>query len=213
MSHLLGTCLNCQSEHLEILSAADAKPFVEQYIRDRIAESKKYHAAAYPLVFADIDKVVLCTECESVESVIEHYKPEYTLANQTNLVNGVPVDPKQRYYFDLLSNDLRPRGEMEWLNVPYIVTFNVVKEHKAKTYKAELSYLTAVNSENIPSKSEWLIKHNEALVGLETRYPAGIQYSVNCFDGGAWDRSSNWGEANTLEKALTIAKSGPELGK
>ena len=209
MSHFVGTCLNCQSEHLEILSADDAKQFVEKYINDRMDETKKYHTTAYPLVFTDIDKVVFCTECESIQSVIEHYKTEYTLANQTNVIDNIPVDPKQRYYFDLLSNDLRPEDEMEWLNVPYVKTFNVLRAHKVKTYKAELSYLSAINSESIPSQTEWIIKHDEELANLKSRYPSGIQYSVRCFDGGAWDRSSNWGEADTLEQALSIAKTGP----
>ena len=36
-----------------------------------------------------------------------------------------------------------------------------------------------------------------------------IVFVVRCLDGGAWDRSTNWGNADTLEQALEIAKNGP----
>ena len=40
-------------------------------------------------------------------------------------------------------------------------------------------------------------------------WPSGTRYDVRCLDGGAWDRSTCWGQANTLEEALKIARTGP----
>jgi hypothetical protein len=40
-------------------------------------------------------------------------------------------------------------------------------------------------------------------------WPSGMRYDVRCLDGGAWDRSTCWGMAATLEEAVRIAKTGP----
>ena len=38
-------------------------------------------------------------------------------------------------------------------------------------------------------------------------------YWVHCLDGGCWDRPTWWGEAETLEAAAEICRSGPNWNK
>jgi hypothetical protein len=37
-------------------------------------------------------------------------------------------------------------------------------------------------------------------------WPTGFRYDVRCLDGGAWDRSTNYGMFATFEEALKLAK-------
>lgn len=207
----LGTCGECQSEALALESAADVQEHIETYVKNMDAIHEKYGIERYPLTLSDIDKVVICTECNTINDVVEHYKSEYRLKNQTQVVEGVPINPKQRYYFDNLSNNLRPvLEEAEWHGVPYIITFNIVDDHASETYQNRVKHLTAVGmADSIPSEEDWTEKHRVELERLKTTYPDGVLYSVRCYDGGAWDRSTNWGDATSLEAALVIAKSGP----
>ncbi len=47
--------------------------------------------------------------------------------------------------------------------------------------------------------------HRPYIVSQEGEYPG---YVVRCLDGGAWDRSTNWGKFDTLEEAVSQAKAG-----
>ena len=44
-------------------------------------------------------------------------------------------------------------------------------------------------------------------------WPSGTRYATRCLDGGAWDRSTNWGMFASLEEALACAMNGPEWRK
>lgn len=39
------------------------------------------------------------------------------------------------------------------------------------------------------------------------------RYWVECLDGGCWDRPTWWGEADTLEAAVEICRTGPSWNK
>lgn len=44
-------------------------------------------------------------------------------------------------------------------------------------------------------------------------WPSGVRYTVRCLDGGAWDRSTNWGSVATLELALARARASGETAE
>ena len=41
-------------------------------------------------------------------------------------------------------------------------------------------------------------------------WPSGTRYDVRCLDGGAWDRSTNWGCFSSLEEALKRVTAPPD---
>lgn len=54
-------------------------------------------------------------------------------------------------------------------------------------------------------KSHGKFQHLPFIVTVEGEYPG---YEVRCLDGGAWDRSTNWGKFPTIEEAVGRAKAG-----
>jgi len=45
---------------------------------------------------------------------------------------------------------------------------------------------------------------------LTARNAKGLVYIIRCLDGGAWDRSTLWGQTDSLQEAIKIAQAGPE---
>lgn len=52
----------------------------------------------------------------------------------------------------------------------------------------------------------------EQRAAFTEHWPSGVRYDVRCLDGGAWDRSTCWGNFATLEQALACANGGPIWG-
>jgi hypothetical protein len=97
----------------------------------------------------------------------------------------IPINPKLPRDFDDWPNDLRPRSHRKWWNRPYIqtVTWEQMKPR---------------NPEMVGEfRDRWF-----------AAWPSGTRYDVRCLDGGAWDRSTNWGSFATLDEALACASSG-----
>lgn len=100
------------------------------------------------------------------------------------VVDGVPVNPKLPKNFDSTPNDARPASHRRWEGRPYILTDE------------------GGNMQSPEARARWLAS-----------WPTGIRYDVRCLDGGAWDRSSCWGNFATLEEAIACAKAGPSWRK
>lgn len=93
-----------------------------------------------------------------------------------------PINPPLPENFDDTPNDDRPKWQIHHLwNRPYIQISDYTNQ-----------------SENEDVNKSWL----EA-------WPTGKRYDVRCLDGGAWDRSTNWGMFGSLEEAVECCKSGP----
>lgn len=121
---------------------------------------------------------------------IDSYEDKHRPENQTDIREGVCINPALRDHFDATPNELREDLELvDWWDRPYIraVTWEEMKPHNATPDEIE--------------------KHR--LSWLES-FPEGIRYDVRCLDGGAWDRSTWWGTAKTLTEALEITRTGPE---
>lgn len=116
-------------------------------------------------------------------------------------VGGVPVNPVLPEMFDSTPNEERPKSHMKFWDVPFIVTTTVEELDK---YYAERTdeYADAGRQLWAEQRKKWL----EA-------YPSGTRYEVRCLDGGAWDRSSNWGAFNNIDDAVTRAGGSPEVIK
>ena len=122
MSVYLGECFGCDESDLKIVSTkSNPKPVIEW-----IDNLKKLHAGSmhdFPeitLTADDVESYVICGSCGGVSDLIEYYKDEYRPNNQVRM-DGVIVDPKQRYMFDNLNNGLRPSNEHDdWFGLPFI---------------------------------------------------------------------------------------------
>jgi hypothetical protein len=117
-----------------------------------------------------------------------------------------PINPKLPPRFYITPNDERSQAEiLEWWNKPYIVTLDAddeeafTRQHQARL-RAEFPDLADPNVEALVAKhrADWL-----------AAWPSGTSHTVDCLDGGAWDRPSVWGVFGTLEEALKCCEIGP----
>lgn len=114
-------------------------------------------------------------------------------------VDVVLINPQLPKNFDATRNEVRPPGHAKWWHQPYIQTVTV------ESWDAIYASRTDQHAES--SRAEWV--HNR--VKWMAAWPSGTRFDVRCLDGGAWDRSTNWGGFATLEEALTRAGAGSGL--
>lgn len=139
---------------------------------------------------------------------IDEYQEQHRLKNQT-LHEGFPLNPTLRDSFDSTPNELREDAEMnDWWGLPYIISY---------TWEGQKEY-NQKHLENIKEHNpELLEKVIKDLSGAKERWferhPSGVTYQIRCLDGGAWDRSTHWGQTDNLEVAVQIAKNGPAWRK
>lgn len=133
------------------------------------------------------------------------YESRHRWQNQTNVVDGVPIDPILRDNFDYTDNEERPQLETtDWWGKPFIVTD--AWGEREETYD-EYAVRAKKNSFDADDEETFTKRNEETKKGWYESYPEGIRYNVRCLDGGAWDRSTNYGFFPSLETALAKAKS------
>jgi hypothetical protein len=117
----------------------------------------------------------------------------------------IPIDPALPSDFDNTPNDSRPLSHQAWWNRPFIVT----ERWELETWEQYRARLAEYGSEPSYTPEEWAEFQEQQRAAWLERFPGGTSYGVRCLDGGAWDRSTWWGEFNTLEEAVACAKKGP----
>ncbi|TRO11773.1 hypothetical protein EQ826_23880 [Ectopseudomonas mendocina] len=125
-----------------------------------------------------------------------------------DLAQGFLINPVLPECFDTTPNAERSYTEMAmWWERPFIVrkTWAQFEQHTInwQARRRALGEEGALSEE----ETEALVEKDRA--GFFEEYPAGEQYTVRCLDGGAWDRSTWWGNSPTLEGALDLAVNGP----
>lgn len=109
------------------------------------------------------------------------------------IINRVPINPRLPEHFDATANEDRPVLHGKFWHRPYIITDTV--EALDAFYAGRTGpYADEGRKHWIEGRKQWL-----------AAWPSGTRYTVRCLDGGAWDRSTNWGSFATLEAALAVA--------
>ncbi len=123
-------------------------------------------------------------------------------------IDGVLINPLLPEEFDITPNDDRSDDEMAlWWERPFIVvyTWHDVKLgiHRNQQRLRNEGSEYALPLEDVPAYVE---KERVVWYG---GWPNGDRFDVRCLDGGAWDRSTNWGQFATIEEALHCVAHGP----
>lgn len=113
------------------------------------------------------------------------------------IIDGVPINPRLPRAFDRTSNDERPASHQKFWNVPYIVTESVQRLDEFYASRTD-EYAEQGRKHWAEARTKWLVSS-----------PEGVRYDVRCLDGGAWDRSTWWGNFGSLDEAVSCAKAGP----
>jgi len=135
------------------------------------------------------------------------YKIDGVSIRAEDCVDGVLVNPDLPAAFDSTPNDERSHRETAfWWNRPFIRTDTLTLE----PYESYVARFKAGGWEkDIVSPEEWAAKQEKQKAGWLQYFPAGTRYMVRCLDGGAWDRSTNWGRFPSLELAISCTRLGP----
>lgn len=125
-------------------------------------------------------------------------------------MKNIPIDPKLPPGFDDTPNDERPESHQEWWHRPYIVT----DRFEIERYEQYVARVKALGYEPDFDQARWDALQLAQAKSWQAAWPSGVRYCVRCLDGGAWDRSTNYGMFPTLEAALEAAGklgNAPEL--
>jgi len=133
--------------------------------------------------------------------------PNAPIGREINHPSQVPVNPELPDDFDITPNSERPAEQIEkWWDQPFIRT--VDWEDMTESYEDYQERMKDCGGEP-KSRLEFEADKAERKEDWYQSWPSGTRYDVRCLDGGAWDRSTNWGMVASLEAALEIAINGP----
>jgi len=136
----------------------------------------------------------------------DKYLEKHYFVNQKIIVEGIPVNPLQREYFDMTDNEEREELEVShWWGKPYIVSDFIDQESYIEHYY-RLKNDSKWTDEKIGTKEDYELKQSEDAKRWFESYPTGHRYIVRCLDGGAWDRSTRKGDFSSFDEALNYAK-------
>lgn len=122
--------------------------------------------------------------------------------------DGILINPVLPANFDDTPNEERNPLDVDlWWGMPFILT-RTLNQH-LENYECYLDRCQRDKWEPSMTAVEWSARQADIRHQWMKRYPSGTAYDVRCLDGGAWDRSTWWGDADNLDDALAIAKAGP----
>ena len=119
----------------------------------------------------------------------------------SQIVNGIAVNPALPKNFDSTPNDQRPDSHHAWWHRPYVVT----DRWQPESYHNYCERLARLGYEPDYTFEEWQAYQDHQEVSWLEAWPSGVRYNVRCLDGGAWDRSTNYGSFPSLDAALEVA--------
>lgn len=126
---------------------------------------------------------------------------EYTFEAE-KCVDGVLINPQLPEDFDNTDNSVRPESHEKWWYRPYIITGSI--DELDKFYADRDDDYTQEQPERwAEARKEW---ENIGRKKWLESYPSGIRYMVRCLDGGAWDRSTNYGFFADIDSAMAQAE-------
>lgn len=109
-------------------------------------------------------------------------------------IQGVLINPVLPHFFDCTENNSRPASHEKFWFLPYIVTETIEDNDRR--------YAERVDEYADKAREFWLSERRPSWLRA---YPSGVRYNVRCLDGGAWDRSTNFGFTDSLSAALALA--------
>ncbi len=121
-------------------------------------------------------------------------------------IDGILVNPKLPQNFDFTPNDERDKDELEkWWDKPYILIDELQQESWIEHHQ-RLKTECDLSDEEIGTQEKWEKQLKNDKETWFKSWHTGFRYEVRCLDGGAWDRSTNYGMYATFEEAITVAK-------
>lgn len=150
---------------------------------------------------ATIKRIIPGVFDELVE--VDVYQDKHRPEQQEKVGQGYPLNPVLRDNFWNTPNEHRePLEREDWWDLPYIesTTWQQSEASIRLAQQARGDELSAMEAEAQIETSK------ASFFGFN---PGGIQYTVHCLDGGAWDRPTMWGTFPTLDEAIECCANGP----
>ncbi len=141
-------------------------------------------------------------------TTLQHYEIDGLIFRAEDCVEGHLINPQLPKAFDDTPNEERSRLEMAmWWGRPFITidTWEGLERHTVSWQ----AMLRAEGKEYATAEADMPARLAKDKASWFASYPDGKRFSVRCLDGGAWDRSTNWGAFPTLDEAIEVATNGP----
>ena len=144
-----------------------------------------------------------------------NFKKKHYFKNQTNIVDGIAIDPILPDDFWNTAHEDRERIELEeWWERLFILTKGYEEESyqeyfsRMKPYYDDLitHYGEEKTTYKVENEDEFNARVAEQKKSWFDEWTTGIRYDVYILDGGAWDRPTSKAKVGSLEEALEIAK-------
>jgi len=137
---------------------------------------------------------------DTISPYLDEHRPEHQ-----EFIDGVAINPNLRSDFDVTANDDRDPSEVsDWWGRPFIKTDTL--DENFESWEAHVERLKDMPFIEIAEKEAFEAEQANSKKSWLDTYPEGIRYQVRCLDGGAWDRSTNWGMVGSLDEAMRIIK-------
>jgi len=120
-------------------------------------------------------------------------------------IDGIYINPKLPYAFDITPHEERDDEMNDWWYKPYIIIDELQQESWIEHY-CRLKQDYNWSDEEIGSEEDYLKELERQRKLWFKKWHTGFRYEVRCLDGGAWDRSTNHGMFATFEESLNVAK-------
>lgn len=119
-------------------------------------------------------------------------------------LDGIYINPELPEDFDITPHDERDEDMDWWWHKPYII----IEEFESESWEEHYYRLKSYNwsDEKIGTKDNFEKEQEKSKKNWYKKWATGFRYSVRCLDGGAWDRSTNYGSFATFEEAIEVAK-------
>ena len=124
-------------------------------------------------------------QTDSKSSETSDYEAQYRFENQTNIIDGIAINPVLRPDFDSTSEANRPKQEIaDWWDKPYIVSLTA-DEHEASGITLRQT-LEGISPDPVKISDEaFNIQQNKQGKQFLEEFPSGTRYEVLCLNGGA----------------------------
>jgi len=177
---------------------------IKPYLKTNINLPMGLHTITSEQMYAMMKNDALANDNPTIS-----FKDENYFDKQTNIIDGIPIDPILPKDFWDTPNEERERVELEeWWDKPFIQMEEFsTADNNYEEYSARMkSYYENDDTYKLESKDTYIKRIEDDKISWFKHWTTGKRYDVYVLDGGAWDRPTSKGKVDTLEEALIIAK-------
>lgn len=117
----------------------------------------------------------------------------------------IEVDPSDAPVDGTPNEERSPEEIEKWWGVPFIVT-STFDDQVDSDYETYVEQVSVWGNTKIKDRKTWETEREERRKNWYGAFPSGTRYWVQCLDGGAWDRPTEYEVFGSLDEAMDYAR-------